>query len=263
MPELHLKYYMLDWDDNILYMPTTIRMMHHGVPVDVTTKQFAEVRHDPNYRPINDSWDEAFAQFRDGSGDFVADTRQAIVEQAFAPSFAAFKRALLKARLFCIVTARGHSAATIRRGVETVIDQVFSAEEHAEMLRNIQAFNQHAGLEIPDELAFEKYLDLNGYVGVSSPGFLKIFQDQMPDSVEPTSERAKTVAVAQFVAHTLALAQNLPARTRYIAFGFSDDDHRNLQVMRQFLSETLVEQHPDVAFFVYNTSDEDVEVEKL
>ena len=266
MPDLDLKYYMLDWDDNILFMPTRIYLQRDGKPVDVTTKDFAEIRTDPSYEPLNGDWDQAFKGFRDGTGDFVGDTREAIASESFAPSFRAFKRALREARLFCIVTARGHAAQTIREGVEVFIAEAFTDDERAEMIQNIQGFNGLAGLDIPDDECLGKYLDLNGYVGVSSPGFLKIFEDHAPDGIDTgaSPEDAKTFAVRKFVKRAVGLADNLPAETRRIAFGFSDDDKRNLATMRKFLDEELVEEFPNVEFFVYNTSSGDkAEVERL
>jgi len=265
MSTLDLKYYMLDWDDNILFMPTRIHLERDGVAVDVTTKEFAEIRTDPSYKPLNGSWDQAFKGFRDGTGDFVGDTRKAIAAKEFAPSFRAFKTALREARLFCIVTARGHAAKTVREGVEVFIEEAFSDEERREMQKNIQGFNQLAGLEVPADECLTRYLDLNGYVGVSSPGFLKIFESHSPPGIDTgaSPEDAKTFAVCNFVKETVRLADSLPAATRRIAFGFSDDDKRNLATMRKFLDEELVKEYPNVEFFVYNTSGSKAEVEHL
>ena len=102
----------------------------------------------------------------------------------FAPSFRAFKTALTEARLFCIVTARGHSAETIRKGVEVFISEALSDDERAEMLLNIQRFHQLARLKVPDDRCLSSYLQHNGYVGVSSPGFLKIFESESPDDLD-------------------------------------------------------------------------------
>ena len=55
------KYYIFDWDDNILHMPTKIRMEHREdengewTPVEVSTSTFALVRADEkHYRPPSD-----------------------------------------------------------------------------------------------------------------------------------------------------------------------------------------------------------------
>jgi hypothetical protein len=267
MQDIDLEYYMFDWDDNIMFMPTLIYLQRNGEPVNVTTKKFAEVRQDKSYGPIDGDWNKAFTLFRDppeGSGDFVADTRTAISKGDFAPSYPAFKKALGDAALFAIVTARGHSAATIRRGVECFIEEALSENERKEMLENIQNFNRLAGIDIPDDRALERYLDLNRYVGVSSPGFLRMFRGDAPPDVGASPEEAKTFAVRQFVESTLELIKNLKgANIRSKSFGFSDDDTGNYAEMREFMKQELVKEFEKVKFFVYDTSGKTIRVEEL
>ena len=266
MAGLDLKYYIFDWDDNILFMPTRIHLQLDGKPISVTTREYAELRHDKAYQLLNNNPDDAFEGFRDETGDFVGDTQQAIRDEKFAPSFPAFKKALIKARLFSIVTARGHSSATIRKGVELLIETCLSQTEKETMLSNIQKFNRLAGLDIPAEDRLAQYLDLNGYIGVSSPGFLKIFNEHAlagVDSGTSNPENSKTFAVRHFVEQTLELAKNIMADVGQIAFGFSDDDPRNLATVRQFLDEKLTTEFPTVDFFVYDTSKGTIEVEQL
>ena len=62
---LELKYYMFDWDDNILHMPTRIHLERRAgaswKPVSVTTAEFARIRRDTvNYRPRGGDWDSSF-----------------------------------------------------------------------------------------------------------------------------------------------------------------------------------------------------------
>jgi hypothetical protein len=263
---MDLKYYMLDWDDNILFMPTEIHLERDGQPVDVTTKDYATIRQDPSYGFLNGSADEAFAGFRDGTGDFVGDTEKAIEAKEYAPSFGAFKTALLEARLFSIVTARGHAAKTIRAGVERFISLVFTDEERSQMLDRVQHFNALAGLSVPRDECLSKYLDLNGYVGVSSPGFLAVFEGDEPGedgSSAASPEEAKTYVVREFVEHALELAKNIPSASGRIAFGFSDDDRGNLAKMREFMEQELVGDYPGISFFVYDTSGSKPHIEQL
>ena len=114
-PELH--YYALDWDDNILHMPTKILMDKkvgtEWQPVSVSTAQFAEVRNDKdNYRLRNDNPTEAFSEFRDtglrGNEAFLQDVKIAVSKKAYAPSWEAFIKCLSEGALFAIITARGH-----------------------------------------------------------------------------------------------------------------------------------------------------------
>jgi len=264
---IDLDYYMFDWDDNIVFMPTMIHMQLDGAPKDVTTKDFAHIRNDDRYQPRDGDWDTAFAEFRDppnGSGDFVADVRKALANGDYAPSFLAFKTALTQAALFAVVTARGHSAETIRRGVEVFIQEALSEDERQEMIANIQNFNRWAGTEIPDEQCLDEYLDLNAYVGVSSPGFLRAFHSGASAGVGASPEEAKTFAVEQFVNNALRLKENIKhANVRGISFGFSDDDQGNYAEMRDFLKKELSVKLPHVSFFVYDTSGNKIRVEEL
>ena len=77
------KCYIFDWDDNILHMPTKIRLEHLGedgawVPVEMSTATFALVRADVEHnRPPSDGgWTAAFADFEDkpGCNTFIEDT---------------------------------------------------------------------------------------------------------------------------------------------------------------------------------------------
>jgi hypothetical protein len=274
MQDIDLEYYMFDWDDNILFMPTSIYLEHNGEPVEVTTKRFAEVRKDESYGPIDGDWDKAFTLFSDpplGRGDFVGDTLTAISEGNFAPSYPAFKKALRDAALFAIVTARGHSGATIRKGIECFIEKALSEDEHKEMLENVHNFNRLAGIDIPDDSALARYLDLNSYVGVSHPGFLRMFGDDVPDEASnevdeaaKNPEKAKTYAVRHFVENTLKLIKNLKAANiRSISFGFSDDDKGNYVAMRKFMMQELVKEFKNARFFIYDTSGGKIRVEGL
>ena len=61
-----LKYYIFDWDDNILHMPTYIHLERrlgngHWVPHLVSTAVFSVIRNDQkNYRPPDNDWEKAF-----------------------------------------------------------------------------------------------------------------------------------------------------------------------------------------------------------
>ena len=80
------KYYIFDWDDNILHMPTRIRMERRGEDgvwreVGVSTATFALVRADTeNYRPPVGGWNEAFRDFQDvpGRDNLIEDTISAL-----------------------------------------------------------------------------------------------------------------------------------------------------------------------------------------
>ena len=91
------KYYIFDWDDNILHMPTRIKMEHRDSvddpwrPVEVSTATFALVRGDEeHYRAPGGVWADAFRNFEDAPGrdNFIEDTIAALekIEHGEKPS---------------------------------------------------------------------------------------------------------------------------------------------------------------------------------
>ena len=70
---MELKYYIFDWDDNILHMDTKINMEvlvnNNWLLTEVTTTDFTKFRSDKNYRlpQFNgkDNYDLAYINFRD------------------------------------------------------------------------------------------------------------------------------------------------------------------------------------------------------
>ena len=225
-----LKYYMFDWDDNILEMPTKIRIRRDGDIVEITTSAYAALSDDERSACTlaDDDHGGSFKYFRDepGTSYFESDLRSALKEGAFKPSFAPFKQALIDARLFGIVTARGHEPDTFRNGVRLIITETFQPDERQQMIDNIRAWYQRAGLDVPDD-PVGAYLQLNGYYGVTSPSFQSAFADKLArvgaaDGAQSPSA-AKTVAVDDFVTKTLKSTTRFdPGSVREAHFGFSD-----------------------------------------
>ncbi|MCO5044501.1 MAG: hypothetical protein J5I99_03630 [Verrucomicrobia bacterium] len=265
---LHLKYYMFDWDDNILHMPTRIHLEKKTArgwkPYPVSTAQFARIRRTmKNCRPLNDDWDQAFADFYDvgsrGVDAFLDDTKKALKpivsgKANGAPSFQKFQNALIEGRLFAIITARSHSAVAIRKGVEYFIRRVLTEGEKQEMLHNLRGYIAYfdgdpSGLS--DAKVLSQYLDLCRYRGVTSPEFQELMGRKLGGSESP--EEAKQFAIREFVQHALGLVRgkNRPAK---ISIGFSDDDRKNVESVIEFLQSELGREHPGVKFVVYDTS---------
>ena len=102
LEESNLRSYVFDWDDNILYMPTTIKMdvstSGGWEPIDVSTEDYSKVRTDSNYRLRDNDPELAFKDFR-SSESFIRDIRRAVNNKRFAPSYDKFKEALIFAFL--------------------------------------------------------------------------------------------------------------------------------------------------------------------
>ena len=138
--EMTMRSYVFDWDDNILYMPTTIKMDkkdgNKWVPIDIPTDTFANIRTNPNYRLRNNDADLAFIDFR-LSEPFIKDVIKAIHHNSFAPSADKFKEALIYANPFAINTARGHKPDTLKKGVKIFINMVLTDDEKSKMLKTL------------------------------------------------------------------------------------------------------------------------------
>tara|TARA_R110002153_G_scaffold270288_1_gene436543 strand:+ start:5114 stop:5974 length:861 start_codon:yes stop_codon:yes gene_type:complete len=256
--ETRLRTYIFDWDDNILYMPTTIKMdkkeSGEWVPVDVPTDEYAHIRTSSEYRLRNNSPGIAFADFRE-SKPFIEDIKKAIHMDNFAPSADKFKEALINANPFGINTARGHKPEILRDGVRLFIDMVLTDEEKSKMIENIRKIlNKTKGLT--DDQSIDFYLDEMGeYYPVSSEEFGERFGlDTTGGAANP--EHAKKVAIEHFVRKVFNNVKTLVSSDyKKMSVGFSDDDIRNVRTAEQFIEEELNKMYPEFHFVVYDTSD--------
>lgn len=263
MKKLNLKFYLFDWDDNILMMDTNIIMEKKedfGVwkEVRVSTSDYSEFRNDSNYRiPLKNgkpNYNKCFKYFGDiGQGNiFLKHTKDAIKKNAYAPSYSAFKRCLIDGNLFSIVTARGHKPDTIRESIRYIIDHVFSDEERNEMLDNIKNYQQIFHGRI-GENPLEIYLENCKYIGVSSPYFLNIIKDYDVDPKD--TEMAKTIAVERFVDSVIETVGKIRDKVDNVSIGFSDDDIKNIQAVEDLFKNRLKSKFENVKFVIYDTSE--------
>ncbi|MBT3193680.1 MAG: hypothetical protein HN341_14125 [Verrucomicrobia bacterium] len=265
-----LKYYIFDWDDNILHMPTHIHLERRDengewVPHSVSTAVFSVIRADQeNYRAPPGGWEDAFRDFRDidveNENVFLRDTRMAIDrvvqgEQKAGPCFEIFRTTLIEGRLFAIVTARGHSPAVIREGVEYFIETVLTSEERQTMLRNLRGYlacfdpDHHTE---DDSEVMTYYLNHNRYHGVMSPHFRAMMGQ--PPGASPNTEAGKQFAIKDFVEHVIKITR-ANGLTSPISVGFSDDDEGNVEAVEAYVRDALSREFPGIKFVVYYTSD--------
>lgn len=270
-----LKYYIFDWDDNILRMPTHIhleRRLQDGswVPHLVSTALFAVIRNDKvNYRPPHGNWGEAFQEFQDfGPANprrFLDDAETAIgrvLSGAEPPprSFNTFRKTLTEGRLFAIVTARGHRSETLRKGVELFIKRVLTDEEKRTMLANLRGYivcydgtTVNRGLDDAGVLSY--YLGLNRYHAVTSPEFQQLMLSKSKGEPITSFEARKQFAIRDFVEHLFRIIEKIGVH-KPISVGFSDDDPANVRSVVEYIQERLSKRFPSVRFVVYDTSDE-------
>lgn len=271
--ERDFKYYIFDWDDNILHMPTRIhleRRMSDGtwVPHSVSTAAFAVVRTDrENYRPPNGAWDNAFVEFQDYADEsesrFLRDTRTSLEkvlagEMKPGPSFGTMRETLIEGRLFAIVTARGHEPESLRKAVRLFVDLVLTPAEKEEMMANLRGYRacfDRLTSFGSDAEEVEYYLALNRYHAVTNPGFKQWMTSASAGGALP--ENAKQFAIRDFVEHVIKLLSRAGADSlrRPISVGFSDDDLGNVAAIERYIQEELSKRFPSIKFCVYDTSD--------
>lgn len=274
------KYYIFDWDDNILHMPTKIRMERmddkgNWSPVEVSTSTFALVRADTaRYRPPSDGgWGAAFRNFQDepGTNTFIEDTIAALerVEHGEkpGPSYTALKKTLREGRLFAIVTARGHSPATIEKAVRIFIRYALSEDERAEMMSNLRGYRRWidgiADADLgSDAEELDYYLGLCRYSAVTYEGFKErlandpIYKEKMATATTAARpELAKEFAIQDFVEHIFHMLRRSGRLDRSVSIGFSDDDVGNVKTVTRFIQAELSRRYEGIKFVVYDTSD--------
>ena len=237
-----LRAYSFDWDDNIVSMPTMIRMLKYEngewKSKMVSTEEFSKVRNDKNYKLD----DDAFYNFREEK-EFIKDLKKAIEDKTFAPSFKKFKEALIYANPISIITARGHQPITLRKGMDLVISRTFNEDELSDMLSNIQLSYPETKYLTPDKV-LEIYLDDIDYHPVSSVEFADRFGLEHGSAINP--EKNKKIAFRDYVENS---------KYNKLSVGFSDDDLGNVNAMVGYIKDELQHEFPEMSFIVYDTSE--------
>ena len=274
------KYYIFDWDDNILHMPTKIKMEHLEDDgkwrlVEVSTSTFAMIRTDTeHYRaPSRGGWAEAFSNFEDhpDTNNFIEDTLDALermqrVEKP-GPSYNALKKTLREGRIFAIVTARGHSPETIEKAVRLFIKYALTEEEREEMMSNLRGYRRYIdgvgdGEFGTDQEELDYYLSMCRYSAVTYQGFKDrmvkdpIYQEKLATATNASRpELAKEFAIRDFVEHIFHMLRRNGTMGRPVSIGFSDDDKGNVKCVSDYIRAELARRFDAIKFVVYDTSD--------
>jgi len=281
------KYYIFDWDDNILHMPTKIHLEKFEEEtgtwkaVRVSTAVFAVVRTDEkHYRiPLEGGRKEAFREFADDPGEtgdqaFIRDTKAALARMSAGekpgPSFETLRKTLIEGRIFAIVTARGHASETIRQAVRLFIDAVLTASERREMMANLRGYR--AVLDKvesfgTDDEELDYYLSMCRYHAVTHEGFRAEMEKDAAFGARLTAatgaqkpELAKEFAIRDFVDHVFHMLRRTGGfeTGRSVSIGFSDDDPGNVKAVSEYIRSELAAKYPGFKFVVYDTSDPDL-----
>ena len=275
------KYYIFDWDDNILHMPTKIKMEHRGKdgawrPVELSTSSFALVRADAeHYRPpAEGGWAEAFRNFADPEREgepnrFLEDTMAALARVSLgekpSPSYETFRKTLVEGRIFAIVTARGHAPETIKSAVRLFIENALTPLERETMMSNLRGYRKWIDRVEKfgtDEEELEYYLGMCRYSAVTYDGFKTrmandpIYREKLASAtLASRPELAKEFAIRDFVEHVHHMLRRTGSVDRSVAIGFSDDDRGNVRSVSNFIKAELSRRFEGIKFVVYDTSD--------
>ena len=236
-----LKYYAFDWDDNIVHMPTKIVVKDdNGEEVGMSTEDFAEHRHhigkeDFEYKghTIVGYAENPFRNFRtEGDKEFLIDAMKAKT----GPAFNDFREAINNGSIFSIITARGHNPNTLKEAVYNYIVSGFNGIDKDQLVKNLKKYRSFVGEEeMSDDELIKTYLALNKYHPVS-------FGDE-GGATNP--EEAKVRAMKDFVDYIKGMAAVLNKRAwlkndvgnKFVPakpqIGFSDDDPKNVEVMKK------------------------------
>ncbi len=269
--ERNLRLYALDWDDNILGMPTKIYLKDdEGNSIGMPTDHFAEYRHLIGKEPfeyedtnIVGFDDDPFRDFTHPE-TFLSDTIKAVKKNRFSPSFEKFKETLIYANPFSIITARGHSPKVIKKGVKLFINIALTPQEKQEMINNVKDvldFEEIGGFyktgDLNDSQLIDVYLDEKGeYYPVSSKEFGQRFKlDSSKGASSP--EHNKKLALSDFLEQVYNKVGKLIDSGKYgsVSLGFSDDDVSNVRSMVKHIEDELSKMYPEIHFVVKDTSE--------
>lgn len=236
-------FYFFDIDENILNLSSSIYLKHKktGRFLKVSGKNFiAEQNFIGKRGPFKDycidfsTQSGSFQEYRDQK---IPWWKRPFIEQSFiqdikksiklpdvywqGPSWAYFCHAVLNQRPVALITARGHSASVLKKGLSLLVKY------------------KHLACE-------PNYLDI---YAVNSPSFLKKYGLGQKYSTAELKNIAIGAAVKKaFIQYGYKSGHR---------FGMSDDDPENLKQITEAMSK-LKKVYPKNAFFVFDTTDNNI-----
>lgn len=233
-------FYFFDFDDNVAFLTTPSYIFHKETKkeLQLSSGEFAQMHRSVGksgiYRDYQIDLCEqtgTFRNFRDKDltfvekllgkkQGFVTDLAAALGHPDFhwkGPSWNCFQHAALNQRPLAVITARGHSAETIREGIS-----LFVKEGHIPLEPNYLAIYPVSNKKIRAELGDEKF-------------------------VMSTAE-LKKAAIRKAVEQALDAYGYSP----HHRFGMSDDDPHNIELITSEM-KVLKTKYPEMSFFIIET----------
>ena len=252
MEDLILNYYAFDFDDNILYMDTKIRLQgDRSNIVEVSTQFYAdnvtnigikELEYEGNtvvdYLRKKDGTidnDRIFFNFTDkNKGVFIKDITNALDNEDFAPSWGDFKECIMNGALFAIITARGHKSETIKEGILYINERAFSPNEKQKMYESLNKFSILFGYEgESDAYLLKKYINACYFIGIMS--------GELGNNV--STEEGKGIALNRFNTKVNMFAERIGHKAH---IGFSDDSATNYNSIVDLIANLDHENFPAI-----------------
>lgn len=243
------KYYAFDWDDNLLFMPTSIILLSDkDDEVPMSTEDFAEHRQQIGKEPFNykgtaivDFAPKPFRNFRiEGDKRFVLDS---LLAQP-GPSWNDFVECINGGSIFAIITARGHNPKTLREAVYNLIMSNHLGINSKTLSRNLKRY-RHLGGDVDVEgkpISTLTKNELNEYLNLC-----RFEPVTFGDGDAANPEEGKIKAMRNFISYCKEMAQEIGEKAFFKndivnneiepIIGFSDDDERNIEKMKGFLEK--------------------------
>ena len=243
------KYYAFDWDDNLLFMPTSIILLSDkDDEVPMSTEDFAEHRQQIGKEPFNykgtaivDFAPNPFRNFRsEGDKRFVLDSMLAQP----GPSWNDFVECINGGSIFAIITARGHNPKTLREAVYNLIMSNHLGINSKTLSRNLKRY-RHLGGDVDVEgkpISTLTKNELNEYLNLC-----RFEPVTFGDGDAANPEEGKIKAMRNFISYCKEMAQEIGEKSFFKndivnneiepIIGFSDDDERNIEKMKGFLEK--------------------------
>lgn len=233
------KYYTFDWDDNALIMPTKIYLLKNWEEVGVSTSEFATIRtnlgangyfllpNNESFRDFTEQWDK---QFKIDS-----------LNAKKGPSWPDFIKCINQARIFAIITARGHSREIMYETIEQMIKENHWGINRDEISKNMEIFllqakkiNKNIYIKDDEDILLYQYLQLARFYPISNPS---VQNSLWWNGAVNSPELAKEKALLDFTVHVRTEVEKLftDSYTQQIKVWFSDDDKKTLEHMRNIM----------------------------
>jgi hypothetical protein len=240
-----LKYYAFDWDDNLMFMPTKIIVQtEDGEEIGMSTEDFAEYRSkigkepfDYNGKKVTGFAKDPFRNFgTNGDKQFLIDSMTA----KLGPAWADFVEAVNNGSIFSIITARGHNPNTLKEAVYNMIVSDHMGLNKQLLIKNLKKFRDFVGDDKKGgQDIIREYLDMLRFYPVSF--------NQGDSAASP--EELKVKAMQEFISYVKEQAKKLgqkvylkdDVKNKFIPqIGFSDDDIKNVEVMKKHFEDEPV-----------------------